>query len=70
MKRNPEANCGNCPYYYKPEDEKSGWCRHSAELATSEGQYEGRTNPNSWCGDHPDFFAAEKVLDIQPPDGV
>lgn len=51
MKRNPEAVCGNCPYfderYPDDPDGKHGWCKKTIQELT--------TYASMWCGEHPDF---------------
>ncbi len=64
--RNPDANCGNCPYFelaigkeQQPNERlgQNGWCRreysgyHYEGYHTTPSHYE-----NGFCGWHPEFW--------------
>lgn len=57
MKRNPDALCGNCPYY-----DTTGYCRRVPSCESKHGL--------SWCGEHPDFAAPEPSDMPEPDDGA
>ena len=60
MKRNPAANCGNCPYWLLsiPED-NIGECHRDNPRAVDPYRRWETTNIKEWCGQHPDFWEAE-----------
>lgn len=50
MTRNPDAHCGNCPYFWHNGRNKfDGMCRrHTIQGDIIHGD-------DYWCGEHPDF---------------
>ena len=50
MKRNPDAHCGNCPYFWADgHNDRDGYCRrHPIPESVIHGE-------DYWCGEHPDF---------------
>ena len=77
MKRNPEATCSNCPFWYAmdPNDD-FGWCRAKFPLFRSQVKkdaalpYEASwpaTEETDWCGEHTDF---ELDLPVDPSSEV
>jgi len=57
MKRNPNAKCGNCPYWLLsiPED-NIGECHRDNPHAVDPYRRWETTNSKEWCGQHPDFW--------------
>jgi len=55
--RNPNANCGNCPYWLLsiPED-NIGECHRDNPHAVDPYRRWETTNSKEWCGQHPDFW--------------
>lgn len=61
IKRNPEAQCDNCPYFEKGNLFEQGDCRRNAPI---KGVHNGQVVVVSWpqvtvhhvCGQHPDFL--------------
>lgn len=57
--RNPEACCGNCPYW---DDDTDGpvlywhYCRKSCP------PHKGATQAEDFCGEHPEFWMEEKAI--------
>lgn len=72
MKRNPEATCGNCPYFEKHTGvigiaEGNGSCLILPPINVILHPKTGTkrtltpvTNAVFWCGQHPDFELKEK----------
>lgn len=62
-KRNTNAICDTCPYFYTRIDSRlSGECRiRSDALAGKSDNPASYRQYDSWCGEHPDFF-----LDDEP----
>ena len=68
MKRNPAANCGNCPYWELIE-KSLGECRQ--DNAKVIDQDDGAlvfplTTDYEWCGQHPDFWEQAEITNICP----
>ena len=63
MKRNPAANCGNCPYWASwigtGSPDHIGECRQTSVKPNDTNQRWETTGANEWCGQHPDFWEAE-----------
>jgi hypothetical protein len=55
--RNPEARCGNCPYFKKTHVRRGDCLRWPAGLWSS---MKAVTMPARVCGEHPDFFIEEQ----------
>jgi len=59
MKRNENANCGNCPYWKRTamgwwdDGLLFGWCRYWPSKI--------KKRDTEWCGQHPDFWETEVV---------
>jgi len=66
--RNPNANCGNCPYWHKITE--YGECRFNAPSAytfeSGEVDFRLSTHEVHWCGRHPDFWAEEEAPRTDP----
>ena len=56
--RNPNANCGNCPYWKHIKD-GIGHCR--PKPASECGSWQ-ETDVGEWCGRHPNFWLEETDL--------
>ena len=60
MKRNPAANCGNCPYWASwtgtGSPDHIGECRQTSVKPNDTNQRWETTGANEWCGQHPDFW--------------
>ena len=65
MKRNENANCGNCPYWASwigtGSPDHIGECRQTSVKPNDKNQRWETTGANEWCGQHPDFWEAEVV---------
>jgi hypothetical protein len=58
VKRNVDATCGNCPFwYYAGTTTYEGWQQGSCRRTH---QFQMRVE-RSWCGEHPDFIEARKA---------
>ena len=70
MKRNPAANCGNCPYWYWPAENDYGECRVNAPKAytfnSGEVEFHLHTHNDHWCGQHPDFWEQAEITNTCP----
>jgi len=65
--RNPEATCGNCPYWARnPYNEKIGECRIDPRGRCTGGDYPD-VYTHGWCGEHPDFWT-EQTTDLSAAD--
>lgn len=62
MKRNPAANCGNCPYY-KSESEE---CHIVSPRIGDDSFWWPKCNTSDWCGQHPDFRETVEVTETIP----
>lgn len=51
QRRNPDANCGNCPYW-----DKVGICRRLPSFVMESGCFLVEMKHEEWCGQHPDFW--------------
>jgi hypothetical protein len=60
MKRNKAANCGNCPMWYKSE-QNYGQCRNTLPAWSESGHNDcwPLTHRSGYCVQHPDFAAPE-----------
>lgn len=80
-KRNPEANCGNCPYCFKlSKDERNGLCQRFPpmpvvviERANLKYEYERvgvqpDTEALGICGEHPAYFLPEPKEPVKIPE--
>ena len=66
-KRNPAANCGNCPYWLLsiPED-NIGECHRDNPHAVDPYRRWETTNSKEWCGQHPDFWEQAEITNTCP----
>ncbi len=62
MKRNPNAKCGNCPYWKKIMH-GIGQCRPKAASELCDWQ---ETEEINWCGQHPDFWEMAEITNTCP----
>jgi len=60
--RNPNAKCGNCPYWKKIMH-GIGQCRPKAASELCDWQ---ETEEINWCGQHPDFWETVEVTETIP----
>jgi len=64
MKRNPNAKCGNCPYWKRTamgwwdDGLLFGWCRYWPSKI--------KKRDTEWCGQHPDFWETVEVTETIP----
>lgn len=67
MKRNENANCGNCPYWLLsiPED-NIGECHRDNPRAVDPYRRWETTNIKEWCGQHPDFWEPVEITNTCP----
>ena len=67
MKRNENANCGNCPYWLLsiPED-NIGECHRDNPRAVDPYRRWETTNIKEWCGQHPDFWEPVEITETIP----
>ena len=66
MKRNPAANCGNCPFWASwtgtGSPDHIGECRQTSVKPHDTNQRWETTGANDWCGQHPDFRTPAPAL--------
>ena len=62
MKRNENANCGNCPYY-KSESEE---CHIVSPRIGDDSFWWPKCNTSDWCGQHPDFWEQAEITNTCP----
>ena len=64
MKRNENANCGNCPYWKRTvmgwwdDGLLFGWCRYWPSKI--------KKRDTEWCGQHPDFWEQAEITNTCP----
>ena len=58
MKRNPAANCGNCPYWRAGLVKHIGYCQYYPNSHT--------VIDLDWCGQHPDFWETVEITETIP----
>jgi len=70
MKRNENANCGNCPYWASwigtGSPDHIGECRQTSVKPNDKNQRWETTGANEWCGQHPDFWEQSEITNTCP----
>ena len=70
MKRNENANCGNCPYWASwigtGSPDHIGECRQTSAKPNDKNQRWETTGANEWCGQHPDFWEQAEITNTCP----
>lgn len=57
-KRNTDAVCGTCPYFYRQPDGPNIQYGHGECRVKMSNNRFSRVTDDCWCGDHPDFWKA------------
>jgi len=69
VKRNPEATCSTCPYWYdygRREDGLAWTDKAMGSCRRRESPHWHQTAAGEWCGEHPDFALVEEVEAAKP----